>query len=51
MGQKAKNTVARCLKRLGWKKKQVRVTVTIQGTPVSKPRWFYVREPSELELS
>src|SRR5262249_47024389 len=48
--QKAKNTVARCLKRLGWKKKQVRVTTTIQGTPESKPRWFYVREASELEL-
>ena len=23
----------------------------IQGKPVSKPRWFYVREPTELELS
>jgi predicted P-loop ATPase len=49
--QKAKNTVARCLKRLGWKKKQVRVTTWIQGKPVSKPRWFYVREPTELERS
>ena len=49
--QKAKNTVARCLKRLGWKKKQVRVTIKIQGESVSKPRWFYVREPRELELS
>jgi predicted P-loop ATPase len=48
--QKAKNTVARCLKRLGWKKKQVRVTIKIQGKPVSKPRWFYVREPTEDEL-
>jgi predicted P-loop ATPase len=49
--QRAKNTVARCLKRLGWRKKQVRVTIRIQGKPVSKPRWFYVREPTELELS
>jgi len=49
--QKAKNTIARCLKRLGWKKKQVRVTIRIQGKPVSKPRWFYAREPTELELS
>ena len=49
--QKAKNTVARCLKRLGWKKKQVRITLKIQGESVSKPRWFYVREPRELELS
>lgn len=48
--QRAKNTVARCLKRLGWKKKQVRVTVTVQGKPVSKPRWFYVREPTEDEV-
>jgi predicted P-loop ATPase len=49
--QKAKNTVARCLKRLGWKKKQVRVTITVQREVASKPRWFYVREPTELELS
>ena len=49
--QKAKNTAARCLKRLGWKKKQVRITLKIQGEAVSKPRWFYVREPRELELS
>jgi predicted P-loop ATPase len=48
--QKAKNTVARCLKRLGWKKKQVRVIINVQGKPVSKPRWFYVREPTEIEL-
>jgi hypothetical protein len=38
------------LKRLGWKKKQVRVTFKIQGTSVSRPRWFYVREPTEDEL-
>ena len=43
--------MARCLKRLGWKKKQARVTLKIQGKSVSKPRWFYVREPRELELS
>ena len=43
--------MARCLKRLGWKKKQVRITLKIQGESVSKPRWFYVREPRELELS
>jgi predicted P-loop ATPase len=48
--QRAKNTVARCLKRLGWKKKQVRVTLKIQAKSVSKPRWFYVREPTGDEL-
>jgi predicted P-loop ATPase len=49
--QRAKNSIARCLKRLGWKKKQIRVRIAIQGKTVSKPRWFYVREPTELELS
>jgi len=44
--QVAMNRVARCMRRLGWERKQV--TVTAQGE--TKRVWMYVRQPTEMEL-
>ncbi|MBR0792163.1 virulence-associated E family protein [Bradyrhizobium manausense] len=48
--QAAMNRVARCLKRLGWTRKQVTIETTVQGKPQDKRVWMYVRAPTEDEL-
>jgi predicted P-loop ATPase len=44
--QTAMNRVSRCMKRLGWERKQVTVKITVQGEPESKRVWMYVRPPT-----
>lgn len=48
--QAAMNRVARCMKRLGWKRKQLTVEIKVQGKPQDKRVWFYVRPPTKDEL-
>ncbi|MET4442612.1 putative P-loop ATPase [Bradyrhizobium sp. GM2.2] len=48
--QAAMNRVARCMKRLGWARKQVTVEIKVQGKPQDKRVWFYVRPPTKDEL-
>ncbi|MHC2240615.1 VapE domain-containing protein [Bradyrhizobium diazoefficiens] len=48
--QAAMNRVARCMKRLGWERKQVTVEIKVQGKPQDKRVWFYVRPPTKDEL-
>nr|WP_164940473.1 VapE domain-containing protein [Bradyrhizobium zhanjiangense] len=48
--QTAMNRVARCLKRLGWERKQVTYKVTVQGKEEAKRAWMYARQPTGEEL-
>jgi hypothetical protein len=47
--QTAMNRVARCLKRLGWERKQVNIKVVVQGKEKAKRTWMYVRPPTDEE--
>jgi len=44
--QTAMNRVARCMKRLGWERKQVTIEITVQGKKETKRMWMYVRPPT-----
>lgn len=48
--QTAMNRVARCLKRLGWERKQVSIKVTVRGKEETRRPWMYVRQPTGDEL-
>ena len=48
--QAAMNWVARCLIRLGWKRKQVIIEIKVQGKAEKKKVWKYVRPPTDAEL-
>jgi predicted P-loop ATPase len=45
--QTTMNRVARCMKRLGWERKQVSIKVKVQGKEEPKRSWMYVRSPTE----
>jgi predicted P-loop ATPase len=47
--QTAMNRVARCMKRLGWERKQVSIKARIQGKEETKRLWMYVRPPTSEE--
>jgi predicted P-loop ATPase len=47
--QTAMNRVARCLKRLGWDRKQVNIKDVVQGKEKTKRTWMYVRPPTDEE--
>ena len=48
--QPAMNRVARCMKRLGWSRKQVIIGIKTQGKTEKKKVWKYVRPPTAAEL-
>ena len=48
--QPAMNRVARCMKRLGWSRKQVIIDVKTIGRTEKKKVWKYVRPPTADEL-
>ncbi|APG06975.1 hypothetical protein BKD09_01415 [Bradyrhizobium japonicum] len=47
--QAAMNRVARCLKRLGWERKQVSIKVMVQGKEETKRLWMYARPATDEE--
>ena len=48
--QPAMNRVARCMKRLGWSRKQVTIEIKMQDKTEKKRVWKYVRSPTDDEL-
>jgi hypothetical protein len=47
--QAAMNRVARCLKRLGWERKQINIKAVVQGREMTKRTWMYVRPTTDEE--